>query len=75
MPMKPAAPERVAPITKPTAASQPMPKPIRIARTIATIPIVVYWRRKNAIAPSWIAAAIDCIAALPAGCRSTHETR
>ncbi len=78
MPMKPAAPESTAPITKPSAASQPSGAgsiAMTMARMTATIAIVVYWRFRNAIAPSWIAAAIDCIVALPAGCLSTQEAR
>ena len=70
MPMKPAAPERIAPIRKPIAASQPSgvgAKKMRIARTTATIPIVPYWRLRKAMAPSWIAAAISFMRALPAG--------
>ncbi len=75
IPMKPAAPERVAPMTKPTADSIPMPKPISTARTMATMPIVMYWRRKNAIAPSWIAAAMARMRSLPSGWRRTQPMR
>ena len=75
MPMKPAAPERIAPIRKPTAASLPSvgAKRMTIARTIATMPIARYWRAKKAIAPSWIAAAISRIRWLPAGWASTQK--
>ncbi len=43
MPMKPAAPDRMAPMAKPTAVGHPIgEKPIRRNRTIPTKPIVMY---------------------------------
>jgi len=78
MPMKPAAPESVAPIAKPKAASQPSgagAMPMRMKSTAATIATVVYWRRKNAIAPSWIAPAIVCMRAFPGDCFITSVMR
>ena len=47
IPMKPVAPERTAPMMKPIAACQPMPKPINTASTAATIAMVVYWRLRE----------------------------
>ncbi len=45
MPMKPAAPERMAPMAKPIAVGQPIgEKPIRRKSTTPTSPIVRYWR-------------------------------
>ena len=48
IPMKPAAAEKTAPIRKPNAVPQPrsFQKPMIRKRTIATNPIVVYWRRR-----------------------------
>ena len=40
--------------------------------TIATIPIVMYWRFRYAAAPSWTARAISCIFSDPAGRVSTQ---
>ena len=46
MPMKPQAPERKAPSTKP-AAVRPLRKiAIRTASTTPTMPIVLYWRAR-----------------------------
>ena len=75
MPMKPAAPESIAPIRKPIAASQPSggrdededrqdDRDDRDRRVLAL---------RNAIAPSWIAAAISFIRSLPAGCAEHPE--
>ena len=44
MPMKPAAPESTAPMTKPMATGTPSRKPMRTRMTMPTMPIVVYWR-------------------------------
>ena len=46
MPMKPAAPDRIAPMAKPTATSQPSRKPTIRKITMPTIAIVVYCRRR-----------------------------
>ena len=43
-------------------------------RMTATMPTVVYWRLRNAIAPSWMAAAIACITSLPAGWLNTTRS-
>ena len=44
MPMKPVAPDRIAPTAKPTATSQPSVKPMMTKITTPTMPMVVYWR-------------------------------
>ena len=44
IPMKPVAPERTAPITKPTAVSQFCRSSSRIAIGTATAAMIVYWR-------------------------------
>ena len=44
MPMNPAAPERVPPITKPSAVSQFCSSSSRIAIGTATAAMIVYWR-------------------------------
>jgi hypothetical protein len=44
MPMKPAAPERIAPMAKPMPTSQPRKKPTIRKITMPTRPMVVYWR-------------------------------
>ena len=44
MPMKPAAPDRIAPITKATADSAPRKMPMMTATMTPTMAIVVYWR-------------------------------
>ena len=77
MPMKPVAPERMAPIRKPIAASRPSvgAKRMTMAITTATMPIVRYCRWRKAIAPSWIAAAISRMRSLPAGCLSTQNVK
>jgi len=36
-------------------------------RMTPTMPIVMYWRLRYALAPAWTAAAISCIRAFPAG--------
>ena len=77
MPMNPALPERIAPIRKPIAASRPSGGAIviRTARMTATMPTVVYCRRRKAMAPSWIAAAISRMRSFPADWRRTYEIR
>ena len=77
MPMKPAAPDRIAPIRKPIAASLPSvgATQMTIARMTATMPTVRYCRCRNAMAPSWIAAAISRMRSLPAGCARTQNVR
>ena len=42
MPMKPAAPERIAPIANPTAASGPMSTAAAMSTTTPTMPMAVY---------------------------------
>ena len=44
-------------------------------RMTPTMPIVVYWRLRYAWAPAWIAAAISCMRALPAGLARIHCDR
>ena len=44
MPMKPAAPDSIAPMAKPIATSQPSVKPTMTKITTPTMPMVVYWR-------------------------------
>ncbi len=46
MPTKPAAPDRMEPIRKPTAARQPISKPTATRITTPTMAMVVYWRRR-----------------------------
>ena len=46
MPMKPAAPERMAPTAKPTATSQPRKMPTMMKITTPTMAMVVYCRRR-----------------------------
>jgi hypothetical protein len=77
MPMNPAAADSAAPITKPTDTFQPPRSGIRStsATTTATTATVVYWRRRYAAAPSWIAAAIARISSLPCGFASTQRIR
>ena len=65
MPMKPAAPDAMPPIRKPIATSMSWRKIRATKRTRPTRPITVYWRRRYAEAPSWIAADRLCIVALP----------
>ena len=65
MPMNPAAPESVPPITKPIAVSA-LRRTIRsTASTTATPAMIVYWRVRYAFAPSCTAAEISCIRSLP----------
>ncbi len=72
MPAYPATPESTAPITKPTATGQPR-KISSSATGTPTMAIVRYWRLRYAAAPSWIACAISCILAFPAGAASTRR--
>ena len=44
MPMKPAAPDRIAPIAKPIPTSVPSSQTRTKNRTIPTAPMVRYWR-------------------------------
>ena len=47
MPMKPAAPERMAPIANPIAVDQlPSARPITRNSTTPTMAMVMYWRRR-----------------------------
>ena len=55
MPMKPAAADAIPPIAKPIATSMSCRKISAMNSTTPTIPIVVYWRRRYACAPSWMA--------------------
>ena len=44
MPMKPATPDRMAPMAKPMADQTPSSTQARMKITTPTMPIVVYWR-------------------------------
>ena len=46
MPMKPAAPDRIAPIAKPIATVHESRSPSAMKTTMPTPAIVVYWRRR-----------------------------
>jgi len=46
MPMKPQAPERKAPRTKPSAEVRSRKAPMRIASTTPTMAMVLYWRAR-----------------------------
>ena len=46
MPMKPAAPDRIAPITKADGAEAAEEEEDHAATTTPTMAIVVYWRRR-----------------------------
>src|SRR6185369_3101064 len=74
MPMKPAAPEAMAPIAKPHAVTQPSwpMKPMMKNSTRPTIAIVVYCLLRYALAPVCTAAAISRMRALPSGWRRIH---
>src|SRR5688572_6132750 len=71
MPMKPALPEKVPPIRKPTATRRPLASEASraiastLASTTATPAMIVYWRRRYAVAPSCTAVEMACISALP----------
>ena len=65
MPMKPAAPEATPPMRKPIATSMSCRKISATNSTAPTAAITVYWRRRYAEAPSWMADDRLCIVALP----------
>ena len=65
MPMKPAAAEARPPMAKPTATVTLWSGMSTTKSTTPTMPIVVYWRRRYAEAPSWTAADRACMVALP----------
>ena len=46
IPIKPQAPERTAPMTKPIAVAKSRNSAIKIVRTIPTMEIALYWRDK-----------------------------
>ena len=46
MPMKPAAPDRIAPIRKPMATVQESSRPSTMKMTTPTTAMVAYWRRR-----------------------------
>ena len=75
MPMKPAAAEKTAPIRKPIAVPQPrsFQSPITRKRTTATPEMVMYWRRRYAVAPSCTAREISCMRSVPGDCCSSHQ--
>ena len=65
MPMKPAAADSRPPIAKPIATRMFCSGISAMNRTTPTMPIVVYWRRRYACAPSWMAADRPRIVSLP----------
>ena len=65
MPMKPAAADARPPIAKPIATVMLWTKISATKRTTPTMPMVVYWRRRYAEAPSWMAADRSCMVWLP----------
>ena len=73
MPMKPAAAEAMPPIAKPIATSMFCSGISAMNRTTPTIPIVVYWRRRYACAPSWMAAERRCMVSLPGDSASSER--
>src|SRR5215468_6403329 len=57
-------------MAKPPAVGQPIrEKPMSRNSTMPTMKMVLYWRLRYAFAPAWMAAAISCMRALPAGRR------
>ena len=65
MPMKPADADASPPMRKPIATSMFCSGISAMNRTTPTIAIVVYWRRRYADAPSWIAADRPRMTSLP----------
>src|ERR1043165_8441155 len=57
----------MAPTAKPPAVYQLSANPMTTNNTTPTMEIVVYWRLRSAFAPAWMAAAMSCMRALPAG--------
>ncbi len=57
------------------AVDQSMAIPMTTAITTPMMAMTVYWRFRYADAPSWMAAAISCMRALPGGWRSTTKIR
>ena len=73
MPMKPAAADRMPPSAKPIATSIDCSGISTTNRTTPTIAIVVYWRRRYAEAPSWMALEISTIFSLPPDSASSER--
>ena len=73
MPMKPAEAEATPPMAKPIATDQSWTKKRTTKRTTPTMPIVVYWRRRYADAPSWMAADRPCMVSLPGDSASSDR--
>ena len=73
MPMKPADAERMPPIAKPIATSMFWSGISATNRTTPTMAIVVYWRRRYADAPSWMAADSVRIVSLPGDSASSDR--
>ena len=66
MPMKPAAPERMPPMTKPMPVVRLLvTSQIAMASGTATMAMIEYWVRRYASAPSWTAPEISCMRSLP----------
>ena len=73
MPMKPAAADSTPPSAKPTATSIVCSGISTTNRTTPTMPIVVYWRRRYAEAPSWTAFEISTMRSLPGESASSER--
>ncbi len=73
MPMKPAAADAIPPMAKPIATSMSCRKISAMNSTTPTIPIVVYWRRRYACAPSWMARERRCMTSLPGESASSER--
>ena len=73
IPMKPADADSSPPMRKPTATSMFCSGISATNRTAPTIAIVVYWRRRYAEAPSWIAADRPRMTSLPGESASSER--
>ena len=73
MPMKPADAEKTPPIRNPIATRTFSAIRSAIASTIATIPMIVYWRRRYACAPSCTAREISRMRSVPGDLASSQR--
>ena len=73
MPAKPAAPDKSAPMRNPMATVSDRNHAMMTKTTTPTAAIVAYCRRRYAVAPSWMAAAISCMRAEPASAARTSR--
>ena len=71
MPMNPASMERNAPHRKATPVSQRTPQTSRPNTTAMKTRRMEYSRRRNTMAPSWIASEISRMRSVPTGARAT----